>query len=131
MYVSALSVPELTPGFAPWWPEIDASRLVVVDANVGRVIDRLRRGRGPRTYDRRAAWLISVALRGGWVWAAGGISLAMVAAGTGLMAIDERAHLLGNVDQRPQLEGVAVRVSQPDGAAVRTQQVHGCSHDPM
>jgi hypothetical protein len=60
MYVSALSVPE-TPGFAPWWPEIDGSRLVVVDANVGRVIDHLRRGRGPRTYDRMAAWLIAVA----------------------------------------------------------------------
>lgn len=61
MYVSALSVPELTPGFAPWRPEIDGSRLVVVDANVGRVIDHLRRGRGPRTYDRMAAWLVAVA----------------------------------------------------------------------
>jgi hypothetical protein len=61
MYVSALSVPELTPGFAPWRPEIDGSRLVVVDANVGRVIDRLRRGRGPRTYNGKAAWLTAVA----------------------------------------------------------------------
>jgi hypothetical protein len=61
MYVSALSVPELTPGFAPWRPEIDGSRLVVVDANVGRVIDHLRRGRGARTYERRAAWLIAIA----------------------------------------------------------------------
>ena len=62
MYVSALSVPE-TPGFAPWWPEIDGSRLVVVDANGGRVIDHLRRGRGPKTHDRMAAWLIAVADR--------------------------------------------------------------------
>ena len=63
MYVTALSVPELTPGFAPWSPEVDGSRLVVVDANVGRVIDRVRRGRGPRTYDRMAAWLVAVADR--------------------------------------------------------------------
>lgn len=61
MYVTALSVPELTPGFAPWWPEIDGSQLVVVDANVGRTIDHLRRGRGPRTYERMAAWLVAVA----------------------------------------------------------------------
>lgn len=61
MYVSALSVPELTPGFAPWSPEIDGSRLVVVDANVGHVIGHLRRGRGPRTYARLASWLIAVA----------------------------------------------------------------------
>lgn len=63
MYVSALSVPELTPGFAPWRPEVDGSRLVVVDANVARVVDHLRRGRGPRTYDRMASWLIAVADR--------------------------------------------------------------------
>jgi hypothetical protein len=63
MYVSALSVPELTPGFAPWWPEVDGSRLVVVDANVARLIDHLRRGRGPRTYERMASWLIAVADR--------------------------------------------------------------------
>ena len=61
MYVSALSAPELTPGFAPWRPEIDGSRIVVVDTNVGRVIDYLRRGRGPRTYERMATWLIAVA----------------------------------------------------------------------
>lgn len=61
MYVSALSVPELTPGFAPWRPQIDGSRLVVVDANVGRVIDQLRRKRGARTYERMASWLIAVA----------------------------------------------------------------------
>lgn len=61
MYVSSLSVPEMTPGLAPWSPEIDGSRLVVVDANVGRVIDHLRGGRGPRTYERMASWLIAVA----------------------------------------------------------------------
>ncbi|MCB9521434.1 MAG: hypothetical protein H6699_11245 [Myxococcales bacterium] len=63
MYVSALAVPELTPGFAPWWPEVDASRMVVVDANVARVIDHLRRGRGMTTYERMAGWLIAVADR--------------------------------------------------------------------
>ena len=63
MYVSALATPELTPGFAPWHPEIDGSRLVVVDANVGRVIDHLRRGRGPRTYQYMTDWLIAVADR--------------------------------------------------------------------
>jgi len=63
MFVSALSVPELTPGFAPWAPEIDGSRLVVVDANVGRVIDRLRRGRGARTYHHMVSWLEAVADR--------------------------------------------------------------------
>jgi hypothetical protein len=35
-------------------------------------------------------------LRGGWVWAAGGLSLAMIATGTGLMAVDERSHLIGD-----------------------------------
>ncbi len=63
MYVSALSVPELTPGFAPWSPEVDGSRLVVVDANVARVIDHLRRGRGPHTYEAMSAWLTAVADR--------------------------------------------------------------------
>lgn len=63
MYVSALSTPELSPGFAPWQPEIDGSRLVVIDANVGRVIDQLRRGRRPRTYQAMADWLIAVADR--------------------------------------------------------------------
>ncbi len=63
MYVSALSVPALTPGFAPWAPEVDGSRLVVVDANVARVIDHLRGGRGPRTYEAMSAWLTAVADR--------------------------------------------------------------------
>jgi hypothetical protein len=55
-------------------------------------------------------------LRGGWLWAAGGLSVAMIATGTGLMAIDERSHLLGDDDAyvglrtyRPTLEvGAAV-----------------------
>jgi hypothetical protein len=37
-------------------------------------------------------------LRGGWLWAAGGLSVAMIATGTGLMAIDARSHLLGDDD---------------------------------
>jgi hypothetical protein len=37
-------------------------------------------------------------LRGEWVWVAGGLSVAMVATGTGLMTIDERAHQLGDGD---------------------------------
>ncbi|MCE9579549.1 MAG: hypothetical protein K8W52_40890 [Deltaproteobacteria bacterium] len=55
MYVSALATPALAPGLTPWWPRIDGNHLIVVDANVGRVIDALRR-RGPRTYEARAAW---------------------------------------------------------------------------
>jgi hypothetical protein len=50
-------------------------------------------------------------LRGGWLWAAGGLSVAMIATGTGLMAIDARSHLLGDDDAnvglrtyRPTLE---------------------------
>lgn len=62
MYVSALSTPALAPGLAPWWPRVDGNHLVVVDANVGRVIDLLR-PRGPRTYAARAAWFRDVATR--------------------------------------------------------------------
>jgi len=61
MYVSALSVPELSPGFAPWYPDIDGSRLVVVDANVARVVAHLRHGFGAKTYDHTATWLSGVA----------------------------------------------------------------------
>jgi hypothetical protein len=53
--VSALATPELAPGLTPWHPAIDARHLVIVDANVARVIDALR-PRGPRTYAARAAW---------------------------------------------------------------------------
>lgn len=56
MIVSALAVDELAPGLAPWAGALDAHHLVVVDANVMRVIDVLR-PRGPRTYAAYAAWL--------------------------------------------------------------------------
>jgi len=62
MYVSALSTPALAPGLAPWWPRVDGNHLVVVDANVGRVIDLLR-PRGPRTYAARSGWFRDVAAR--------------------------------------------------------------------
>jgi hypothetical protein len=55
MFVSALSTPELAPGLAPWWPVVDGSRLVVLDANVSRAIDLVAR-RAPRTYMARSAW---------------------------------------------------------------------------
>ncbi len=62
MYVSALSTPALAPGLTPWWPRVDGNHLIVVDANVGRVIDLLR-PRGPRTYAARSAWFRDVASR--------------------------------------------------------------------
>jgi hypothetical protein len=55
MYVSALTTPDLAPGLTPWSPRVDGNHLVVVDANVGRVIDALRT-RGPKTYAAKAAW---------------------------------------------------------------------------
>lgn len=62
MFVTALSVPELGSG-AAWAPEVDGSRIVVVDANVGRAINIWRRNRGPRTYAALARWLIAAADR--------------------------------------------------------------------
>lgn len=60
MFVTALSVPEL--GWrAAWAPEVDGSRIVVVDANVGRAINIWRRNRGPKTYAVLARWLIAAA----------------------------------------------------------------------
>ena len=56
MIVSALATPVLAPGLTPWAPRLDGNHLVVVDANVARVIDVLR-PRGVRTYEARAAWL--------------------------------------------------------------------------
>ncbi|MBK9032675.1 MAG: hypothetical protein IPL61_15610 [Myxococcales bacterium] len=53
--VATLTVPELAPGLTPWHPVVDGHHLVIVDANVARVIDALR-PRGPRTYGARAAW---------------------------------------------------------------------------
>jgi hypothetical protein len=55
MYVSALSVPELAPGYTPWWPRVDGHDLVVVDANVRRAIIAFR-GR-PSSYDADRAWI--------------------------------------------------------------------------
>ena len=56
MIVSALATPALAPGLTPWAPALDGNHLIVVDANVARVIDRLR-PRGPRTYRAYATWL--------------------------------------------------------------------------
>lgn len=57
MFVSALSTPALAPGVSPWFPDVDGNMLVVVDTNVARAVDALRRGRGSKTYDARAAWI--------------------------------------------------------------------------
>ena len=56
MFVAALSTPALAPGLTPWFPLLDGNSLLVVDTNVARVIDVLRR-RGTNTYAARAAWL--------------------------------------------------------------------------
>jgi len=61
MFVSALSVPELGIGVAAWSPELDGSRIVVVDANVGRAIRSWRRGRGADTYVANARWFVAAA----------------------------------------------------------------------
>jgi len=60
MFVTSLSVDELGHG-APWRPEVDGSRIVVVDANVGRAIRMWRRNRGVQTYDALARWLVVAA----------------------------------------------------------------------
>jgi len=62
MFVTALSVPELGWG-AAWAPEVDGSRIVVVDANVGRAINIWRMNRGPKTYSALARWLVAAADR--------------------------------------------------------------------
>ena len=56
MYVSALCTDELTPGFAPWSPQLNGSDIVVVDANVMRVVEGLSR-RHVRNYDDFTHWL--------------------------------------------------------------------------
>jgi hypothetical protein len=63
-------------------------------------------------------------LRGGWLWTAGGLSVAMIATGTWLMAIDERSHLIGDDDAnvglrtyRPTLE-VGATVTAAGAAAL-------------
>lgn len=62
LFVSLLSAPELAPGLTPWWPALDGSQLVVVDANVSRAIDVLRPS-GSKTYAARAEWLRRAANR--------------------------------------------------------------------
>jgi hypothetical protein len=62
MFVTALSVPEL--GYrAAWAPEVNGSRIVVVDANVGRAIGMWRTDHGPSTYAALEHWLVSAAAR--------------------------------------------------------------------
>lgn len=58
MFVTALSVPELSIGVAAWAPDLDGSRIVVVDANVGHAIRKWRRGRGVNTYAANARWFV-------------------------------------------------------------------------
>lgn len=55
MFVSALATPALAPGYTPWSPFLDGNDLLVVDANVIRVVDTL--SRSARTTRARAAWL--------------------------------------------------------------------------
>jgi hypothetical protein len=62
MYVSALSVDELAPGFAPWAPEVDGRDTIVVDTNVSRVIDSLQPDIAD-TYKARSEWVRSAARR--------------------------------------------------------------------
>ena len=57
MFVSALSTPALAPGLTPWFPDIDGNDLVVVDTNVARAVDTLRKPGVPRTYDARERWV--------------------------------------------------------------------------
>lgn len=57
LFVSALSTPALAQGLAPWSPQVDGNSLVVVDTNVARAADRLRRRGAPKTYDARERWV--------------------------------------------------------------------------
>jgi hypothetical protein len=61
MFVTALSVPELGIGVAAWAPDLNGSRIIVVDANVGHAIRVWRRGRGANTYATNARWFASAA----------------------------------------------------------------------
>lgn len=58
MFVTALCVPELSIGVAAWAPELDGSRIVVVDANVGHAIRKWRGGRGVKTYAANSRWFV-------------------------------------------------------------------------
>jgi len=57
MFVSALSTPALAPGLTPWFPDIDGNALVVVDTNVARAVDALRRPGSSKSYEAREAWV--------------------------------------------------------------------------
>jgi hypothetical protein len=57
MFVSALSTPALAPGLTPWFPNIDGNALVVVDTNVARAVDALRKPGASKTYEAREAWV--------------------------------------------------------------------------
>jgi hypothetical protein len=57
LIVSALSTPALAPGLTPWFPGVDGNELVVVDTNVARAVDTLRRPGASKTYDARETWL--------------------------------------------------------------------------
>lgn len=56
MFVSSLSTPALAPGLTPWAPQLDGSHQVVVDANVRRVVDKLR-PHGLGSYEASVGWL--------------------------------------------------------------------------
>jgi hypothetical protein len=60
MFVSALSVDELHPGFAPLAPEIDGRELVVVDTNVRRVLQAISPSY-PSSYDAQVEHLLALA----------------------------------------------------------------------
>lgn len=57
LFVSTLTTPALEPGLSPWFPDVNGNELVVVDTNVARAVDRLRKRSAPRTYAARAAWV--------------------------------------------------------------------------
>jgi hypothetical protein len=57
MFVSALSTPALAPGLTPWFPDIDGNDLVVVDTNVARAVDALRKPGALKTYQAREEWI--------------------------------------------------------------------------
>lgn len=61
MFVSAVSTPELAPGLAPWAPHVSGSSLVIVDANVSRVVDSLAPTGSVRTYAARETWVRVIA----------------------------------------------------------------------
>jgi hypothetical protein len=60
LYVSVLSTPALF-GVAPWYPLVDGSRLVVVDANVAAAVAMWRGARAPRTCGATTKWLTRMA----------------------------------------------------------------------